>query len=313
MDIYTDISFRASRLITTRYSTSFSMAVSFLPKETRQAIYSIYGFVRLADEIVDTFSEADQELLLRSFERDYFEALKNRLSLNPILNSFIITLYRYDIPLHLVDSFLNSMKADLEIKNYADQGKLDSYIYGSADVVGLMCLKVFVKGDEKLYHELEKPARKLGSAFQKVNFLRDLRADMEQLDRNYFPDVNFSTFDEPKKKELIENIQKDFIDAAEGIKRLPGKSRLAVMIAYAYYRQLLRKIARTPAEDVLTSRIRVGNHIKFLLIFAAYFNYHLNSLKIKSEGQRQTGHSVQSDYSSKLPGSKESVINEKSY
>jgi 15-cis-phytoene synthase len=313
MDIYSEISYKTSRLITVGYSTSFSMAVSFLPNETRQAIYSIYGFVRLADEIVDTFSSSDQALLLQNFERDYFEALKNRISLNPVLNSFILTLHRYNIPLHLVDSFLRSMKADLKIKSYADQGKLDGYIYGSADVVGLMCLRVFVNGDEHLCNLLEKPAMKLGSAFQKVNFLRDLKADIEHLDRNYFPDVNISTFDEPKKKALIENIEEDFRDANKGIKRLPGKSRLAVLIASTYYQHLLRKIARTPAKDILAKRIRLGNHIKFLLIFKAFFIYYSGTVTIRSEGGRKTGHPVERNYSKRPPGSKESIANEKSY
>jgi 15-cis-phytoene synthase len=313
MDVYKDISYKTSRLITVRYSTSFSMAVRFLSEESKQAIYSIYGFVRLADEIVDTFSWSDQDLLLRNFERDYLEALENRISLNPVLNSFIITLYRYNIPLHLVDSFLMSMKADLKIKSYADQAKLDGYIYGSADVVGLMCLRVFVNGDEHLCNLLEKPAMRLGSAFQKVNFLRDLKADIEHLDRNYFPDVNFSTFDEPKKKALIENIEEDFRDASEGIKRLPGKSRLAVLIAFTYYQHLLRKIARTPAKDILTKRIRLGNHIKFLLIFKAFLNYYSGTLKIRSEVRRKTGHPVERSCSRRLPGSQESMANEKLY
>lgn len=290
MNLYTDISFKTSRLITRTYSTSFSIAVGWLPAETRQAIYSIYGFVRLADEIVDTFTTANPELLLKNFERDYFEALANKISLNPVLQSFVLTLYRYDIPLHLVDSFLTSMKADLETKIYSDSKQLDDYIYGSADVVGLMCLKVFVNGNEQLYHELEKPAMKLGSAFQKVNFLRDIKADIEQLHRNYFPDVDITTFDELKKYELIGNIEQDFKEAEEGVKRLPGKSRLAVMIAYIYYIHLLRKIAKTPAREIISKRIRLPGYVKVFLFVKAFLNYHLGTFKFKPGRRRIPEH-----------------------
>ncbi len=286
MDLYSDVSFSTSRLITHRYSTSFSIAVNCLPNEMRQAIYSIYGFVRLADEIVDTFETADQESLLLNFERDYLEALANRISLNPVLHSFILTLYRYNIPLHLVDSFLTSMKADLRIGKYYDSAGLDGYIYGSADVVGLMCLKVFVNGDEQLYHELEKPAKKLGSAFQKVNFLRDLKADIEQLNRSYFPGVDITTFNELKKLELIEEIGKDFQEAKEGVDRLPGRSRLAVLIAYTYYMHLLRKLSNTPAGDIISKRIRLPGHFKIFLFVKALLSYHTTSFKIKPDGRR---------------------------
>ncbi len=278
IDFYDDISYKTSKLITNKYSTSFSIAVSYLPAEMRRAVYSIYGFVRLADEVVDTFKTINQELLLKNFERDYYEVLENGISMNPVLHSFAITVKKYDIPPHLVESFFRSMKADLGKNHYSDSKELDEYIYGSANVVGLMCLKVFVNGDEQLYCELEKPAMKLGSAFQKVNFLRDLKVDIEQLQRKYFPDFDVNTFNESVKYELIEDIEKDFEAAKEGIKRLPGKSKLAVLIAFVYYRHLLFKLSKTPAKEIMKKRIRLAGHFKMLLFGKAFLKYHLNTL-----------------------------------
>jgi phytoene/squalene synthetase len=276
MDLYRDVAFQTSKVVTKNYSTSFYIAVRFLPGELREAIFSIYGFVRLADEIVDTFHHVNQQEMLDRLEKEYYETLHSGLSINPIMHSFAITVKKYGIPNHLVDSFLKSMKADLNKRNYYSVSELNEYIYGSADVVGLMCLMVFVNGNKQLYSELEKSAMKLGSAFQKVNFLRDLKADMEELDRRYFPQFNYHTFDEKVKRELVEDIQNDFREALTGIKRLPGKSKLAVLIAYVYYRQLLKKLQQTPANKVVEERIRVGDSTKMLLLGKAYLKYQLN-------------------------------------
>jgi 15-cis-phytoene synthase len=276
MDLYNEISFKTSKLITRKYSTSFSIAVGFLPIEMRQAIYSIYGFVRFADEIVDTFHTVNQKLILDNFERDYYDAIDNGISMNPVLHSFALTVKKYRIPSHLVDSFLKSMKTDLDKQVYNNNEELNEYIYGSADVVGLMCLMVFVNGNEKLYNDLEKPAMKLGSAFQKVNFLRDLKTDIEHLDRRYFPQFDANSFNENVKYELIKNIENDFYEAKEGIKNLPGKSKLAVFIAYVYYKQLLQNLKCTPANKIMNTRIRIANPVKLMLLGKAYMKYQLN-------------------------------------
>lgn len=276
MDLYDEISFKTSKLITRKYSTSFSIAVSFLPGEMQQAIYSIYGFVRLADEIVDTYHSINQKLVLDNFERDYYEAVANGISMNPVLHSFVLTMKKYQVPLHLVDSFLKSMKTDLNKQVYNNTTELNEYIYGSADVVGLICLMVFVNGNEKLYKNLEKPAKKLGSAFQKVNFLRDLKSDYEHLDRRYFPQFDINSFNENVKYDLIKNIENDFKEAKEGIVLLPGKSKLAVYIAYIYYKKLLKKLKGTPATKIIDTRIRVSNAVKMMLLARAYVAYTLN-------------------------------------
>lgn len=276
MELFKDISFQTSKLITQKYSTSFSIAVSFLPDQMRQAIYSLYGFVRLADEIVDTFHEIDQRQVLDNFERDYREAFTYGISMNPVLHAFALTVKKYQIPDHLVDSFLKSMKADLSKQVYNTTDELNEYIYGSADVVGLMCLMVFVNGDKKQFEELKVPAMKLGSAFQKVNFLRDLKADYEQLDRQYFPQFDIRNFNEDMKNKLVENIEIDFSEAKKGIKLLPGKSKLAVYIAYVYYKRLLADIKRTPATQIINTRISVPNSTKFLLLGRAYVEYKFN-------------------------------------
>jgi 15-cis-phytoene synthase len=278
MDLFNEISFKTSKLITQKYSTSFSIAISFLPNEMRQAIYSIYGFVRFADEIVDTFHTINQKLVLDNFERDYKDAMANGISMNPVLHSFVQTVKKYKIPTHLVDSFLKSMKADLEKQVYNNTDELNDYIYGSADAVGLMCLMVFVNSDEQLYNELEKPAMKLGSAFQKVNFLRDLKSDIEHLDRRYFPQFDINTFCEDVKYELIKNIECDFKEAREGIKKLPGKSKLAVYIAFVYYKRLLQNLKFTPVNRIMQTRIRVSDPIKLMLLGKAYVKYQLNTI-----------------------------------
>ncbi|HNW51780.1 MAG TPA: phytoene/squalene synthase family protein [Prolixibacteraceae bacterium] len=275
MDLYSEMSFQTSRLVTQTYSTSFSIAVRFLPEEMRRAIFSLYGFVRLSDEIVDTFGSIDQKNTLEDFERQLDRAMKDGISINPVLHSFALTVSKYAIPADLIDSFLKSMKADLEKQVYASDDELREYIYGSAEVVGLMCLKVFVNGDKPLYEALEKPAIKLGSAFQKVNFLRDLRSDVELLNRTYFPSFDIHSFNEAVKNELIDSIRADFDDAYQGLVRLPGKSKLAVYIAYSYYRQLLKKLKYTPASRLMNQRIRVSDPAKMVLLFNAWLRYSL--------------------------------------
>jgi phytoene/squalene synthetase len=269
------ISFKTSELITKTYSTSFSTAVGVLPKETRKAIYSIYGFVRFADEIVDTFHNHDKKYLIDTFENDLNYALKTGLSLNPVLHSFSRTITRYNIDLELIQAFLKSMKADIEKKEYKNQDELNEYIYGSADVVGLMCLKVFLNGDDDEYARLLHPAVKLGSAFQKVNFLRDLKADTLGLHRIYFPQLASGKLDENIKNEIISNIEADFTEARKGIVQLPGKSKLAVMITYNYYRSLLRRLKNTQAENIASKRIRIPDFVKLILMLKTMVWYKL--------------------------------------
>jgi 15-cis-phytoene synthase len=264
--LYDDMSFRISRMVTGTYSTSFSLAVRMLKPETRKAIYGIYGFVRVADEIVDTFQNFDQKQLLEKFESDYYDALSQGVSYNPILHSFLQVVINYQIPDELVKAFLRSMKMDLDKREYSNIKEINGYIYGSADVVGLMCLKVFVNGDGNLYETLKVPAQKLGSAFQKVNFLRDLKNDTEVLDRQYFPELAARTLDESTKCKIIEDIEHDFKIALQGIRQLPADSRMAVMLAYVYYQKLLRKIKNTNAEKLMNSRIRISNFRKMILM-----------------------------------------------
>lgn len=275
MNLFTIVSFRISRLITRTYSTSFSMAARMFDKETREAIYSIYGFVRIADEIVDTLHNFDKKYLLNKLEQDYYDSFKQGISLNPVLNSFQHTVKKYGIPDEHINSFLTSMKYDLVKDHYITKPEMADYVYGSADVVGLMCLRIFCREDNALYQQLEIPAMKLGSAFQKVNFLRDLKVDIEELGRRYFPELIKDHLDENIKTVLVKDIENDFRTALPGIKILPGQSRLAVIVAYLYYRILLKKIADTPADTILNSRIRVSNARKFFLIIRAFFVYKL--------------------------------------
>ena len=274
--LYEDLSFRTSRNITHTYSTSFSRAVSFLDSGIRDAIHSIYGFVRLADEIVDTFHDYDKNYLLDRFEKDYYDAMGKGISLNPALNSFVITVKKYKIPDELIRAFLRSMKLDLYKSDHATKEETSEYIYGSAEVVGLMCLKVFTDGNEKLYNELIEPARRLGAAFQKVNFLRDIKNDTENLNRRYFHNMTARELNENVKKEIIKEIEGDFEASKAGIKKLPSNSRLGVLIAYYYYKRLLIKIKHTRAEKLLESRIRVPDFNKLLLLIKAWL---INKLK----------------------------------
>lgn len=274
-ELFDSISNESATLITKKYSTSFSIAVRLLAPDIRQAIYNIYGFVRVADEIVDSFEGYPKEELLNRFEGEYQYAIETGISTNPVINAFQKTVKEYNIEAKLVESFLKSMRADLNKQVYENQEEIDEYIYGSADVVGLMCLKVFVKGDQEKYLNLKKPAMKLGSAFQKVNFLRDLNEDFENLNRSYFPNINPNKLSETDKKKVLTEIKKDFEEAYTGIVKLPKEAKLAVYVAYKYYSNLLYKIEKTPSAILKEKRIRVSNPKKMYLLIVSYFNFKL--------------------------------------
>ncbi|WP_276391607.1 phytoene/squalene synthase family protein [Eudoraea chungangensis] len=274
--IFDQVSFECSKVVTESYSTSFSLATKMLSASIRSDIYNIYGFVRFADEIVDTFHDFDKEKLFNRFEEDLNLALENKISLNPILNSFQKTYHKYQIPYHLVSSFMKSMRMDLDKTIYNTEAEFKEYIYGSADVVGLMCLRVFVKGDDNRYNELKESAMALGSAFQKVNFLRDLKADYEHLNRSYFPNTNLLELDEASKYRIVEEIKNDFSKGYEGIVQLPNEAKFGVYTAYKYYHKLLCKLQNTPSMEIKNTRIRVPNYQKFGLLAKSYVNYKLN-------------------------------------
>ena len=274
--IFDHVSKKCSKTVTQSYSTSFSLATQMLADSIRQDIYNIYGFVRFADEIVDTFHDYDKEFLFNRFTEDLELALKHRISLNPILNAFQETYHRYSIDKSLVDAFMKSMRTDLFKSTYLTDEEYKQYIYGSADVVGLMCLKVFVRGDQKKYDDLKDSAMSLGSAFQKVNFLRDLKADFEDLSRTYFPNTDLNHLDEVSKQAIIDDIENDFANGLQGIKRLPMEAKFGVFMAYRYYSQLLKKLKKTPALEIKSTRIRVPNYKKFELLTRSYVKYQLN-------------------------------------
>ena len=274
-EVFDLVSFDCSKLVTKRYSTSFSMGTSLLGSEIKRHIYNIYGFVRFADEIVDTFHKFNKKDLLDRFENDLFHAIENQISLNPILNSFQHTVNKNNIDIELINSFIESMRLDLHKSLYETETEYKKYVYGSADVVGLMCLKVFVKGDLKKYNDLKTSAMALGSAFQKVNFLRDLKTDSEDLKRNYFPNVDVSNFDEKTKLKIIEEIENDFNNALEGINKLPDDSRLGVYTAYKYYKKLLFKLKRTSSLNIKRIRIRIPNYQKIAVLAKSYLKFHL--------------------------------------
>ena len=276
--IFDTVSKHCSRIITQTYSTSFSMATKMLSNSIRQDIYNIYGFVRLADEIVDSFHDYDKKTLFIQFEADLEAALTNKISLNPILNSFQETYHNYGIDKEMVNAFMNSMRQDLHKTVYHTVEEYKNYIYGSADVVGLMCLKVFVKGDHKKYEKLKETAMALGSAFQKVNFLRDLKADHDELNRTYFPNTDLNNLDEASKKAIIDDIEKDFAEGLKGIKQLPLEAKFGVFMAYRYYNQLLIKLKTTPALEIKSTRIRVPDYKKVELLTRSYVKYQLNLL-----------------------------------
>ena len=276
-ELFDSVSNECSKLVTKKYSTSFSLAVKMLSPKIRTDIYNIYGFVRFADEIVDTFHDYNKEELMAHFERDYYLAKEQGISLNPILNSFQKTVNRYSIPDEMVQAFLKSMKADLHKVEYHTQEEYNEYIYGSADVVGLMCLKVFVDGDNDKYEELKDAAMRLGSAFQKVNFLRDLKDDYEVLNRSYFPNVDLGKLDASSKQIIIDEIEADFDFAYKnGILKLPVEAKFGVYMAYRYYRRLLKKLKSVPSEKIMDTRIRISDPMKINLLARSYIKYKLN-------------------------------------
>ncbi|WP_142783207.1 phytoene/squalene synthase family protein [Changchengzhania lutea] len=273
--LFDTVSYECSKVVTNTYSTSFSLATKMLYKSIRGDIYNIYGFVRFADEIVDSFHDYNKAELFERFSQDLDKALIDKISLNPILNSFQHTFHKYQIDKNLVDAFMKSMRLDLHKTTYLTEQEYKDYIYGSADVVGLMCLKVFVKGDAQKYEELKDMAMSLGSAFQKVNFLRDLKADHETLNRTYFPNTDLNQLDEISKKAIIDDIESDFEKGLNGIKKLPIEAKFGVFMAYRYYRQLLKKLRHTPALQIKESRIRVSNPKKVELFMRSYVKYQL--------------------------------------
>lgn len=274
--IFDNVSKKCSKTVTQSYSTSFSTATRLLAPSIRQDIYNIYGFVRLADEIVDSFHDYGKETLFYNFKKQMYDAIKNRISLNPILNAFQETVHKYEISEHLYVSFMDSMEKDLHKSNYLVKEEYEQYIYGSAEVVGLMCLKVFVKGDQTKYLQLKESAMCLGSAFQKINFLRDLKADMEGLKRSYFPHLNLESIDESNKAEIITEIEKDFKAGLNGIIHLPLEAKLGVYTAYIYYTKLSHKIKNTPFAEIQQRRVRVSNYQKAGLLAKSYVCFRLN-------------------------------------
>ena len=268
--LYNDVSANCSELITKRYSTSFSLGINTLHKSIHEHIYNIYGFVRFADEIVDTFHDLDKEKILNQFEIDTFESIKNKFSTNPVLHSFQMVVNKFNIEKNHIRAFLKSMRMDLTMKSFSEQEYKD-YIYGSAEVVGLMCLKVFCDNEEK-YKSLEPYAISLGSAFQKINFLRDIKSDYEERGRIYFPGVDYNSFSNVEKIEIEDEIEKDFNHALIGIKKLPRVARSGVYLSYNYYRELLNKIKLLDSERLMTKRIRVSNFKKFIIFLSSYIN-----------------------------------------
>jgi phytoene synthase len=274
--IFDKISFDCSRNVTKSYSTSFSSAVRMLSPSIRQDIYNIYGFVRFADEIVDSFHDYDKEQLFALFENDLDNALRNNISLNPVLNAFQHTVRKYGISRNLINAFMDSMKQDLIKKEYATFEEYNEYIYGSADVVGLMCLKVFVANDNARFEELKESAMRLGSAFQKINFLRDLKADTDDLERSYFPQLNLEEMNDATKAQIITEIEADLAEGYKGIVRLPAEAKFGVYTAYVYYKKLLKKLKDTPPLKIRSTRIRVADYEKIGLLAKCYLDYRFN-------------------------------------
>lgn len=275
--LFDDLSYKISKQTTKQYSTSFSLGILALSPKIRNSIYAIYGYVRLADEIVDSFHDFDRSTLLARFRDQTNQALEEKISLNPILQCFQETIHRYEIDVKLIDQFLNSMEMDLQKIDY-NSDLYKQYILGSAEVVGLMCLHIFVDGNKEQYEILKPSAMKLGSAFQKVNFLRDLKDDYQVLGRTYFPNVDITYFDNTVKEHIENDIQQEFKEALEGIKNLPNSARFGVYLAYRYYISLFRKIKRTPAKKIINQRIRISNGRKFSLMMSSYVQYKMSYL-----------------------------------
>ncbi|WP_367328413.1 phytoene/squalene synthase family protein [Lentimicrobium sp.] len=276
-ELFDMISKKSSKLTTVTYSTSFSLGIRFFSRRFHDPIYAIYGFVRFADEIVDSFHGYDKARLLERFRTDTYLAIEEKISLNPILNNFQWVVNKYGIEKELIDLFLDSMEMDLKDISY-DQEKFEKYILGSAEVVGLMCLRVFCEGDDEKYKKLKPPAMRLGSAFQKINFLRDLHADFEGLGRSYFPGIDLSKFDDETKQKIEDDIALDFADGLEGIKMLPRGARFGVYMAYVYFHKLFLKIKRTRSSRIMKERIRIPNRTKYKLLVTSYLKHQLNLL-----------------------------------
>lgn len=276
-ELYDKVSIRCSELTTRAYSTSFSIGIRCLAREFHNPIYSIYGFVRFADEIVDTFHEYDKTALLSRFKEDTYQSIREKISLNPILNSFQLTVRHYNIDISLIEQFLKSMEMDLHYRDY-DSASFEEYVLGSAEVVGLMCLRVFCNGRDDTYENLTPYAMRLGSAFQKINFLRDLQADFIGMGRSYFPGVEMNSFDEGCKKQIEESIKKDLEDGFKGIKGLPRSSRFGVYVAYVYYLALFEKIRNTPSEMIMRTRISIRKRHKARLLAFSYLKHQLNMI-----------------------------------
>ena len=275
--LFNDTSLACSKLITARYSTSFTLGIRTLDPRFHVPVYAVYGFVRWADEIVDTFHDHDKAALFADFKRQTDEALAIRFSLNPVLHAFQLMVHRYGIDREFIDAFLRSMEMDLEDNSY-DQSLYEEYIYGSAEVVGLMCLRIFCEGDGAMFERLREPARRLGSAFQKVNFLRDIRSDYEERGRVYFPGVAYERFDDATKRQIEADIRADFDAAYAGIVQLPRSARLGVYLAYVYYLKLFHKIRQLSAARILGERVRVPDNTKILLLMGTYFRYRLRAI-----------------------------------
>jgi phytoene synthase len=275
LELYDKTALDCSKKITNNYSTSFSLGIKLISKDIRWAIYGVYGLVRYADEIVDTFHHTNKEALLKTFREETYQAIQQKISLNPVLHAFQLAANKYNIGSDLIDPFFHSMEMDLHQTSY-NQNSYEEYIYGSAEVVGLMCLKVFLNGDDARYNELKPHAKSLGSAFQKVNFLRDMRSDLDDRGRVYFPNVDFDGLEETVKTAIIKDIQNDFAHAMIGISSLPNSSKFGVYTAYIYYLKLLEKISNTPAEELLNRRIRIPNSQKIALLFSSYLRFKTN-------------------------------------
>ncbi|WP_421828127.1 phytoene/squalene synthase family protein [Larkinella sp.] len=272
IELFNRTALECSKLITEHYSTSFTLGIKTLDRKFHFPIYAVYGFVRYADEIVDTFYNHDQKCLLEKFKKDTYEAIADGISLNPILHSFQWVVREYRIERELIDAFLKSMEMDLYVNKYTDNS-YQEYIYGSAEVVGLMCLRVFCEGDLAMFDRLKEPARKLGAAFQKVNFLRDLKDDYIDRGRVYFPGVNFSEFTKDAKRLIEKDIQQDFDEAYAGILNLPRGARMGVHLAYTYYQTLFNKIKQIPASRIQEERIRVPDMKKIALLAQTYVRF----------------------------------------
>ncbi len=270
VELYNDVSTHCSELITKKYSTSFSLGIHTLHRKIHEPIYSIYGFVRFADEIVDTFHELDKNKILTEFEQDTFTSIENKFSTNPVLHSFQLVVNKYRIEKKHIQAFLDSMRMDLSKKSFTRE-EYKKYIHGSAEVVGLMCLKVFC-GKENEYKDLEPYAISLGSAFQKVNFLRDIKSDFEQRGRVYFPHVEYSSLSSDQKIEIEDDIESEFNHALLGIKKLPAAARSGVYLSFCYYRELLKKIKKLSADELKKERVRVSNFKKLIILLSTYIN-----------------------------------------